>query len=237
MTAGLHPVSLVRERVVTFFTERGFTILEGPEVESAFYNFDLLNIPANHPAREAWDTFVIERGPAHLDGLGGEVVMRTHTTAMQGRVLRVMKPPLRVIVPGRVFRNEATDASHLAELFQLDGFLVEKNLSLAQLKELLAALFRRLVPRGEVTFIQHHYDFVEPGMDVRLSLGGRVLEVAGSGVMHPRVLENCGIDPKVFTGLAFGLGLDRLAMILLELPDIRQLYSMDLRFLKQFRHS
>lgn len=237
MTTGLHPISLVLDRVVTYFVERGFRVLEGPEIESAFYNFDLLNIPPNHPAREVWDTFAIERGPSHLKALGGEVVMRTHTTAMQGRVMRVMKPPLRVIVPGRVFRNEATDASHLAELFQLDGFLVEKNLNLAQLQELLAGLFRRLLPSGKATFTQHHYDFVEPGMDVLLEVKGRVLEVAGSGVMHPKVLENCGIDPKIFTGLAFGLGLDRLATLLLELPDIRQLYSMDLRFLKQFTPS
>lgn len=240
----LHPLSQVQQDVERIFSEMGFTILDGPEVESEYYNFEGLNIPSWHPARDMQDTFFVQ-GPR--DEKQGRLVLRTHTSPVQVRGMESFGAPLRIIVPGRVFRNEATDARHEHTFNQVEGMLIDKDISLAHLKGVMQEFLTRLFGREmKVRFRPGYFPFVEPGIELDMSCllcnetGCRVckhtgwLEFMGCGMTHPNVLKAGGIDPKKYQGWAFGFGLTRLAMMKYGIDDIRLLLSGDLRFLEQF---
>lgn len=232
-----HPLTGFMNKTIWIFRSMGFDVVDGPELEDEKHNFDLLNIPADHPARDAWDTFFVKKpGKAH------DAILRTHTSPMQLRSMKNRKPPVRIIIPGRVFRHEATDASHGAVFYQCEGFLIDKGVTLADLMGTLDALIKELFgKKTETRFRPHYYPFVEPGMDVDMKFKRKGsdepewLEVLGSGMIHPKVLRNMGVDPEVYSGFAFGLGIDRLAMLYWGIDDIRHLYSGSLNFLRHFR--
>ena len=224
----LHPLTQVIYRAVKIFEELGFQVITGPERETEWYNFDALNIPANHPAREMWDTFWLRES-------GERRLLRTHTSPVQVRYLEANPPPVRIIVPGRVFRFEATDATHEAQFYQLEGLLVDKEVTVAELKGLLEEFLKKFFGANiQVRFRPSFFPFVEPGLEVDVSFGGEFLEVMGAGLVHPAVLANSRLDPAVWSGFAFGMGIDRLAMIQYGVPDIRLFYGSDTRFLQQF---
>ncbi|MBI2588332.1 phenylalanine--tRNA ligase subunit alpha [Candidatus Berkelbacteria bacterium] len=222
-----HPLSSLITQSVLFFEKLGFEVVEGPEIEEEKFNFDLLNIGKDHPARDLQDTFYLNDGR----------LLRTHTSAMQVKTVWQKKPPCRILIPGRVFRHEATDATHEASFFQLEGFAIEKNLTLAHLKWVLESYLKHIFgPKIQVKIVPHYYPFVEPGMDALIKLkAGKWLEVLGAGMIHPKVLKNMKLDPEKWRGFAFGLGIDRLVMLKHGIDDIRLFYSNDLRFLKQFK--
>lgn len=220
----LHPLTLTLRKVVSLFEELGFEAVEGPEIETEWYNFGFLRIPKLHPARDLQDTFWLDQ----------EKLLRTHTSSMQGRVMEKRTPPVRIIVPGKVYRNEATDASHEAVFWHLEGFAIDKEISISHLIGTLKWFIKELLGNIPVRFYPQYYPFVEPGMDVAIFFKGKWLEILGSGMIHPEVLKNMGIDPKRWQGFAFGLGIDRLAMLNYQIPDIRFSYQNDMRFLKQF---
>ena len=220
-----HPLSRLRKEAEDIFGSLGFEIIEGPEVETEYYNFDALNIPAEHPAREMWDTF----------WLGKKFLMRTHTSPVQIRYMEKHNPPFRIIAPGRVFRHEATDASHEIQFNQLEGLMVGKDVSLADLKGILEQFLRRLMgEKIQIRFKPSYFPFVEPGVEVDMLWNGRWLEMLGAGMVHPNVLRAGGLNPNEWQGFAFGVGIDRLAMLKYKIDDIRLFYSGDLRFLRQF---
>jgi phenylalanyl-tRNA synthetase alpha chain len=235
---GLHPITQVQDEIEDLFTSLGFAVLYGPEVETEEYNFDALNIPPTHPARDMQDTFWLSNG--HL--------LRTHTSPVQVRGMRTLGPPLRMIAPGRVFRNEEVDASHEHTFYQLEGMMVDRDVSVANLiyfmKTLLSGIFHRDVT---VRLRPGYFPFVEPGfeLDIRCLICNGAgcpvckhsgwVELLPCGLVHPNVLKLSGIDPDEWGGFAFGLGLTRLAMMRYEIDDIRQLQGGDLRFLTQFR--
>ena len=220
-----HPLSRLRKEAEDIFGSLGFEIIEGPEVETEYYNFDALNIPAEHPAREMWDTF----------WLGKKFLMRTHTSPVQIRYMEKHNPPFRIIAPGRVFRHEATDASHEIQFNQLEGLMVGKDVSLADLKGILEQFLRRLMgEKIQIRFKPSYFPFVEPGVEVDMLWNGRWLEMLGAGMVHPNVLHAGGLNPNEWQGFAFGVGIDRLAMLKYKIDDIRLFYSGDLRFLRQF---
>ncbi|MFA5128112.1 MAG: phenylalanine--tRNA ligase subunit alpha [Patescibacteria group bacterium] len=234
-----HPNTIVQRSIEELFSKMGFIIADGPELESDYFNFTSINIPADHPARDTQDTFYVKDHPAW--------VMRTQTSAVQVRAMREHGAPLRVIVPGKCFRNESTDARHEHTFYQLEGFAVDKNLTLAHMKGVLETVARHLFgPNTEVRLRPKFYPFVEPGVngEVTCSLcagsGCRVckhtgwMEIFGAGMIHPNVLKEGGIDPKVYQGFAFGFGLSRLAMMKYSIDDVRLMESGDLRFIKQF---
>ncbi|MFA6992693.1 MAG: phenylalanine--tRNA ligase subunit alpha [Candidatus Gracilibacteria bacterium] len=240
----IHPLSQVQEEVERIFSQMGFSIMDGPEIESEFYNFEGLNIPADHPARDMQDTFFIK--DKH-DKDEGRMVLRTHTSPVQVRTMLKYGAPLRIIVPGRVFRYEATDASHDSTFAQVEGLLIDKNISLGHLKGILAEFLSRLFGRTVlVRFRPGYFPFVEPGLEVDFSCalcggkGCRVcknsgwVEFMGAGMVHENVLKAGKIDPKEYQGWAFGFGLTRLVMMRYEIDDIRLLTNGDLRFIKQF---
>lgn len=225
MTGHLHPITQLRRRAIEVFTDLGFDVYQSPEIETEWYNFDFLRVPADHPARDIQDTFWLTDGR----------VLRTHTTSGQGHYMASHKPPVRAVMPGRVFRNEATDATHLVTLNQLDGFVISTDATMAELIGTLEHFFKTLLGQSVKTRVRpHHYPFVEPGMDMDIFYNQSWIEAIGCGMIHPEVLQNMDLDPSQWQGWAFGLGLDRLAMIYYNLDDIRQLYKGDLRFLKQF---
>lgn len=240
----IHPLSQVQFEVENIFSDMGFAVMDGPEVESEYYNFEGLNIPADHPARDMQDTFFIQDKEADKHG---RLVLRTHTSPVQVRTMEKYGAPLRVIVPGRVFRYEATDASHDSTFYQVEGLLIDENISLADLKGVMAEFLSRLFGK-EVTvrFRPGYFPFVEPGLELDFSClicagkGCSVckrtgwLEFMGAGMVHPNVLKAGGIDPNKYQGWAFGFGLTRLVMMRYGIDDIRLLQSGDLRFLKQF---
>jgi phenylalanyl-tRNA synthetase alpha chain len=242
-TGGLHPVTIVRRRIEQVFLRMGYSIADGPELENDRYNFELLNFPPDHPARDTQDTFFVARKAK------SPLLLRTHTSPVQVREMLKRGAPLRILAPGRVYRNEALDATHAAVIHQVEALLVDRGIGMADLKgtieEFLGALFGRDVT---VRFIPTFFPFVEPGADVAMNCifcggsgcgkckGSGWIEIMGSGAVHPNVLSACGIDPEEFTGFAFGLGLDRLAMLLFEFPDLRLLLEGDQRFLRQFAH-
>lgn len=241
----IHPLSLLQKRVEEIFGEMGFAVMDGPEAESEYYNFESLNIPAHHPARDLQDTFFLQERYSTTEG--GRTVLRTHTSPVQVRTMEQFGAPLRVIVPGRVFRHEATDASHDATFAQVEGMMIDENISLANLKGVLAEFLSRLFGKEvKVRFRPGYFPFVEPGLEVDFSCllcegkGCRVckktgwVEFLGAGLIHPRVLEAGRIDHKKFQGWAFGFGLDRLLMMRHEITDIRLLRNGDLRFVEQF---
>lgn len=241
----LHPITQFMRRVVDTFVSMGFDVLEGPEVELPKYNFDLLNIPPDHPARDAWDTFFV-RAPGSRSK-GEAQLMRTHTSPMQIRAMEKRRPPIRLIVPGRVFRHEATDASHEATFYQCEGLVIDKGICLTDLIGTLKDFLQGLYGKGvRIRVRPEYYPFVEPGMDVDMSCllcGGKGcsackqsgwMEMMGSGMVHPTVLKNMRVDPEKYSGFAFGLGIDRLMMLYYRIGDIRLSYGGDLRFLRQF---
>ncbi|MBI4995264.1 phenylalanine--tRNA ligase subunit alpha [Candidatus Peregrinibacteria bacterium] len=245
----IHPVSQVQFEVEQIFSDMGFEIMDGPEVESEYYNFEGLNIPSWHPARDMQDTFFIKKSDvrSQMSNKHGRLVLRTHTSPVQVRTMEKYGAPLRVIVPGRVFRNEATDARHEHTFNQVEGLLVDKNISLAHLKGVMQEFLTRLFGRPiKVRFRPGYFPFVEPGLELDISCmlcnetGCRVckhtgwLEFMGAGMVHPNVLKAGEIDAKKYQGWAFGFGLTRLAMMRFCIDDIRLFSGGDLRFLEQF---
>lgn len=240
----IHPIPQTQEEVERIFQQMGFTVVDGPEIESEFYNFEGLNIPPHHPARDMQDTFFIKKDP---DPKEGHLVLRTHTSPNQVRAMRKYGAPLRIIVPGRVFRNEATDASHEHTFDQVEGLLIDTDTSIANLKAVMQDFLSRLFKREvKVRFRPGYFPFVEPGIELDMSCilcngeGCRVckktgwLEFMGCGMVHPNVLKAGGVDSKKYQGWAFGFGLTRLTMMRYEIDDIRHLQSGDLRFNTQF---
>lgn len=247
----LHPITIIQNELEDLFLSMGFMVLDGPELESDYYNFEALNIPGNHPARDMQDTFYIEGAEGEEGKRGGEgksdLVMRTHTSPVQIRAMRKYGAPLRCVVPGRVFRCEATDACHDTTFDQLEGFMIDKNISISNLisvlKEMLSGIFKQEV---KIRVRPGYFPFVEPGLEVDVSCAicdgkgcpsckhSGWLEMIGAGMIHPNVLKYGGIDSKEYSGFAFGLGLTRLAMMKYGIDDIRLFNSGDLRFLNQF---
>lgn len=230
-----HPISHIISEVNHIFAEIGYEFAEGPERELITYNFDKLNFPPDHPARDMQDTFYIADD--------SERVMRTHTSPVQVRYMLANKPPIRMICPGKVFRNEATDATHEAQFFQLEGLCVDTDVSLGDMKGVLEYFFSEFFGgQVAVRFRPSFFPFVEPGVEVDMmiektegnKLSGKWIEVMGAGMVHPNVLENAGIDSTKYQGFAFGIGVDRLAVLKYGIDDIRMLYNGDLRLVNQF---
>ncbi|MCK5588801.1 MAG: phenylalanine--tRNA ligase subunit alpha [Candidatus Pacebacteria bacterium] len=239
-----HVLSKARRELEDIFESMGFSIISGPEVEKEFYNFDALNVPKNHPARDMQDTFWVDK----LD----ETVLRTHCTSVDIRHMQNNKPPIRVLAPGRVFRNEAIDATHEAQFHQWDGLVVGENISLANLKFILASVLRKFLNDDSigVRLRPGFFPFVEPGVELDLTCfkcpknnpssscnvckGSGWIELLGAGMIHPNVLKAVGIDSKKYQALAFGPGLERLVMLKYGVDDIRDFYDGDIPFLKQF---
>lgn len=234
----LHPLTIVKRKIEEIFKDMGFSIAEGPEIETEFYNFDALNIPKDHPARDMWDTFYLNNG----------LLLRTHTSPGQIRYMEKNSPPLKVIVPGRCFRHEATDASHETNFYQVEGLMLGKEISVANFKAIIQEFFSRFFGKDiDIRLRPGFFPFVEPGFEVDISCtvcGGAGcstcsqsgwLEIMGAGMVHPNVLKAGGIMPEDgIKGFAFGCGMDRLAMMKYKIGDIRLLYNGDMRFLKQF---
>ncbi len=233
----LHPLTKVMNELKNIFIGLGFEIAEGPEVEYDYYNFEALNIPKNHPARDTQDTFYIE----------DNIVLRTQTSPIQVRVMEKQKPPIRVIAPGRVYRSDAVDATHSPIFHQIEGLVVDKGVTMADLKGTLETALKALYGENtKVRFRPHHFPFTEPSAEVDVSCfvcGGKGcnvckgegwIEILGCGMVHPKVLANCGIDPEEYSGFAFGIGLERIAMGRYDINDLRLFFENDVRFLKQF---
>ena len=249
-TGHLHPLSLIFSQINKIFTEMGFNIAEGPEIETEFYNFDTLNIPEHHPARDMWDTFWLASQTKQIgQRLKLERLLRTHTSPVQVRYMEKHTPPIKIIAPGKVFRHEATDATHEAQFYQLEGLVVGENISLANLKWTLEEFFEKLF--GKKTGVRlrpSYFPFVEPGVEIDMECfkcegknsscnvckGTGFIEIMGAGVVHPKVLESAGIDSKKYSGFAFGCGVDRLVMLKYGVDDVRLLYQGDLRLVCQF---
>jgi len=237
----LHPLTLATRRMTDILARMGFAWADGPNAETPYYNFDALNFPPNHPAKESHDTLFIKHP-------GQQQLLRTHTSSVQIRYMSKCKPPIRIMAPGRVFRNDAMDASHSPVFNQIEGFYVDKHVSLADLKATLTAFMRGLYgPSAKVRFRPSFFPFVEPGVEVDVFCvfcGGKGycpvckstgwVEMLGAGIIHPNVLRAVHIDPEVWTGFAFGMGVERLAMQMFGINDIRTFYENDLRILKQF---
>ena len=233
----LHPLTLVRQRIEDIFVSMGYTVEDGPEIETSFYNFDALNIPAGHPARDSADTFYVTP----------DLALRSQTSTIQIHAMQRMPPPLRIIAPGRVFRRDTPDATHNPMFFQLEGLNVDRNITLADLKGTLQKFVEMMYgPNLRTRFRPSYFPFTEPSAEVDFSCyvcggqGCRVckgtgwIELGGSGMVHPNVLETVGIDPEEYSGFAFGLGIDRMAARMYDIDDIRLLFENDVRFLEQF---
>ncbi len=238
-----HPLTLVRRKVEDIFLSMGFSVVDGPEVETEWYNFDALNIPKNHPARDAWDTFWLKE----KNKKGEKLLLRTHTSPVQIRYMEKHQPPFRVIAPGRVYRHEATDASHEFEFWQFEGLMIEEDISVANFKGIILEFFKEFFKKDlKIRLRPSYFPFVEPGFEADISCifchgkGCSVckrtgwIEMLGAGMVHPNVLKNVGLNPKNWQGFAFGVGLNRLAMLKYKINDIRLFNSGDLRFLEQF---
>ncbi len=232
-----HPNTIALEELERIFIGMGYEVVEGPEVEYDYYNFEALNIPANHPAKDEQDTFYINK----------DIVLRTQTSPVQVRTMEQQKPPIRVIAPGRVFRSDEVDATHSPCFHQVEGLVIDKGITFADLKGTLQDFARELFgPETRVKFRPHHFPFTEPSaeMDVscfkcggkgcRMCKGNGWIEILGCGMVHPKVLRMSGIDPDEYTGFAFGIGLERIALLKYEIDDMRLLYENDERFLRQF---
>ncbi len=239
----IHPISRVVSDIVRIFSEMGFSIVDGPELETEYYNFDALNVPKDHPARDMQDTFWIKTKQGEVGKL-----MRTHTSPVQIRFMEKNQPPFSIICPGRVFRNEATDARHEAMFHQVEGLAVGKDISLATLKSTLNVFFDKFFETDvDIRFRPSFFPFVEPGVEIDVSCfkckgegdcavcgGNGWIEVMGAGLVHPHVLAGVGIDPLKWRGFAFGVGVDRLAALKYAIDDIRLFYTGDLRLVTQF---
>jgi len=233
----LHPLTKVKREVEDIFQLMGFSIVEGPEIETPWYNFDALNIPKDHPARDLWDTFYLKNG----------MLLRTHTSPVQVRYMEKNNPPLRIIVPGRIYRHEATDANHEFNFYHLEGLMIDKDISAANFRAIIQEFYRQFFKKPvKIRMRPSYFPFVEPGFEIDMTctvcLGGGCptcgksgwQEMMGAGMVHPNVLKNSGLNPKNWQGFAFGMGIERLVMMKYKINDIRLFYKGDLRFLKQF---
>jgi phenylalanyl-tRNA synthetase alpha chain len=241
----LHPLTQVTEDVVRSFRKIGFAVADGPEVEDEYHCFDALNTPADHPARDTQDTFYIEEsGPSAssvAQSRGAPPLLRTHTSSVQIRVMEKQPPPVRIIVPGRVYRRDNADATHNPTFQQVEGLYVDRHVTVGDLKGTVEFVFKELMgPETRIRFRPHYFSYTEPSFEIDFSsaltrkMGKEWLEIAGCGMVHPQVFENVGYDPEVWTGWAFGFGIERITMIRYGINDIRLLYENDLRFLEQF---
>jgi phenylalanyl-tRNA synthetase alpha chain len=236
----LHPLTLTKNRIIEIFERLGFNVADGPEIEDDWHNFSALNFPDNHPAREMQDTFFIEKNP--------DVLLRTHTSNVQIRLMKNQKPPIRAIMPGRVYRNEAISARAHCFFHQVEGLYVDKNVGFADLKQTLYHFAKEMYGKDiKIRFRPSFFPFTEPSAEIDISClickgkGCNVckhsgwVEIAGSGMVHPNVLKNCGIDPEEYTGFAFGMGIERVTMLRYQVNDLRLYSENDIRFLKQFQ--
>ena len=233
-----HPISIVRDKVIDVFSRIGYGLSSGPEVEDDWHNFTALNLPEHHPARDMQDTFFVQTNP--------DVMLRTHTSSVQVRHMESNQPPIRILSPGRVFRNEAISARSHCVFHQVEGLYIDKNVSFADLKQTLLYFTKALFGTAEIRLRPSYFPFTEPSAEVdiywgleteadyRITKGTGWLEIMGCGMVDPNVLRNCGIDAEEFSGFAFGMGLERMAMLLYQIEDIRMFYENDVRFLKQF---
>jgi phenylalanyl-tRNA synthetase alpha chain len=215
------------------FDRMGFSIAQGPELETEFHNFDALNVPQDHPARDMQDTFWIKTKPGEP-----KKVLRTHTSSVQIRFMESIKDKphaFKIVIPGKVYRNEATDTTHEAQFFQFEGLYVNKSASMAELKWTLESFFREFLgPKAKIRLRSSYFGFVEPGVEIDVWWKDRWLEVCGAGIVHPEVVKAAGLDPKIWKGFAFGMGVDRLVLLRYGIDDIRHNYSGDLRLVNQF---
>ena len=234
-----HPLSLVKNRIVEIFSQIGFNISEGPEIEDDWHNFTALNLPEFHPARDMQDTFFIQTDP--------DILLRTHTSSVQVRYMEKNQPPIRTISPGRVFRNEAISARAHCIFHQVEGLYIDKNVSFADLKQTLLYFTKALFGKSKIRLRPSYFPFTEPSaevdifwgleteIDYRITKGTGWLEIMGCGIVDPNVLKNCKIDPEEYSGYAFGMGIERIAMLLYQIEDIRLFFENDVRFLSQFQ--
>ena len=245
----LHPLTQVTEDIVRSFRKIGFVVADGPEVEDEYHCFDALNTPADHPARDTQDTFYVSP-PSTLDPSSVAALrrvdthsplLRTHTSSVQIRVMEKQQPPIRIIVPGRVYRRDNADATHNPTFHQVEGLYVDRNVTVGDLKGTVEFVFKELMgSETRIRFRPHYFSYTEPSFEIDFSssltrkMGKEWLEIAGCGMVHPQVFENVGYDPEIWTGWAFGFGIERIAMIRYGINDIRLFYENDLRFLKQF---
>lgn len=241
----LHPLTITRRKIEEIFQGMGFSVADGPELENEWYNFDALNIPKDHPARDVWDTLWIKQ--KRSKDTRKNFLLRTHTSPVQVRYMEKHNPPFRIIIPGRVFRHEATDASHEIQFYQVEGLMVDKNVSAGNFKAIVQEFFSKFFQKQIKTRLRpSFFPFTEPSFEVDiecLNCGGKGcsscsysgwMEIMGAGMVHPNVLKAGGLNPKNWQGFAFGIGLDRLAMLKYKINDIRLFYQNDLRFLSQF---
>ena len=232
-----HPNQIALDDIIRVFVGMGYEVVEGPEIEYDKYNFELLNIPANHPAKDEQDTFYITK----------DILLRTQTSSVQARIMQTGQMPIRVIAPGRVFRSDEVDATHSPSFHQVEGLVIDKNVTFADLKGTLQQWAREFFgPETKVKFRPHHFPFTEPSAEVdvtcfkcggkgcRMCKGSGWIEILGCGMVHHKVLSDCGIDPEEYSGFAFGIGLERITLLKYEIDDMRLLYENDVRFLKQF---
>jgi phenylalanyl-tRNA synthetase alpha chain len=238
----LHPLTQVTEDIVRAFRKLGFAVADGPEIEDEYHCFDALNTPADHPARDTQDTFYLAKPDGSQPStLNSQLLLRTHTSSVQIRVMKSQQPPVRIIVPGRVYRRDNADATHNPTFQQIEGLYVDKGVTVGDLKGTVEFVFKELLGSDvKIRFRPHYFSYTEPSFEIDFSnalvkkLGKDWLEIAGCGMVHPQVFENVGYDPEIWTGWAFGFGIERIAMIRYGINDIRLFYENDVRFLKQF---
>lgn len=235
-----HPISLVKNQIIEIFSNIGFNVSEGPEIEDDWHNFTALNLPEHHPARDMQDTFFVQTDPQDL-------LLRTHTSSVQVRYMENNKPPIRTISPGRVFRNESISARSHCIFHQVEGLYIDKDVSFTDLKQTLLYFTEQLFGKSKIRLRPSYFPFTEPSAEVdiywglktetdyRITKGTGWLEIMGCGMVDPQVLKNCKIDPNDYSGFAFGMGIERIAMLLYQIDDIRMFYENDIRFLKQFK--
>jgi phenylalanyl-tRNA synthetase alpha chain len=236
-----HPISLVKNQIISIFANIGFNVSEGPEIEDDWHNFTALNLPEYHPARDMQDTFFIQTDP--------DILLRTHTSSVQVRYMEENKPPIRTISPGRVFRNEAVSSRSHCIFHQVEGLYIDKDVSFADLKQTLLYFTKEMFGKSKIRLRPSYFPFTEPSAEVdiywglktetdyRITKGTGWLEIMGCGMVDPNVLKNCGINPEEYNGFAFGMGIERIAMLLYQIGDIRMFYENDVRFLEQFKSS
>ena len=236
----LHPLTQVTEDIVRSFRKIGFVVADGPEIEDEYHCFDALNTPADHPARDTQDTSIFPRSPKS-ETQNPNLLLRTHTSSVQIRVMKSQPPPVRIIVPGRVYRRDNADATHNPTFQQIEGLYVDKGVTVGDLKGTVEFVFKELLGSDvKIRFRPHYFSYTEPSFEIDFSnslvkkLGKDWLEIAGCGMVHPQVFENVGYDPEIWTGWAFGFGIERIAMIRYGINDIRLFYENDVRFLRQF---
>ena len=235
----LHPITLIKNQIIDIFSKVCFELSEGPEIEDDWHNFTALNLPKHHPARDMQDTFFIQQDP--------DILLRTHTSSVQVRYLESNSPPLKILSPGRVYRNEAISSRSHCIFHQVEGIYVDENVSFADLKQMILYFTKSMFGKSRLRFRPSFFPFTEPSAEVdiywgletetdyRITKGTGWLEIMGCGMVDPKVLENCNIDSEKYTGYAFGLGIERIAMLIYQIPDIRLFFENDIRFLKQFK--